>query len=195
MSRSQLATRRRVRWRWASAGERQEALFVMADGLPKAPGHPFYQKLNKTNAALPLLRSISFIVGSRDARGRGVRGRTSRAKHSAQPPRESAADNALLPRAARHLSRPGKTLANCLTPPRTRSVSSFCDTTSRSSNCIRRTPKAGRVRTPCDSSLKFARIEASAWATTFHRAAPMTELSTPKQQTGTAPRKETTPPC
>ena len=27
--------------------QRQEALFVMADGLPKAPGHPFYQKLNE----------------------------------------------------------------------------------------------------------------------------------------------------
>lgn len=27
--------------------QRQEALFVMADGLPKAPGHPFYQALNR----------------------------------------------------------------------------------------------------------------------------------------------------
>jgi transposase len=26
--------------------QRQESLFVMADGLPKSPGHPFYQKLN-----------------------------------------------------------------------------------------------------------------------------------------------------
>jgi transposase len=26
---------------------RQEALFVMADGLPKTPGHPFYRKLNE----------------------------------------------------------------------------------------------------------------------------------------------------
>ena len=26
---------------------RQEALFVMADGLPKSPGHPFYRKLNE----------------------------------------------------------------------------------------------------------------------------------------------------
>ena len=27
--------------------QRQEALFVMADGLPKSPGHPFYRKLNE----------------------------------------------------------------------------------------------------------------------------------------------------
>jgi IS5 family transposase len=27
--------------------ERQDALFVMASGLPKSPGHPFYQKLNE----------------------------------------------------------------------------------------------------------------------------------------------------
>jgi transposase len=27
--------------------ERQEALFIMADGLPKSPGHPFYRKLNQ----------------------------------------------------------------------------------------------------------------------------------------------------
>lgn len=26
--------------------QRQEALFIMADGLPKSPGHPFYRKLN-----------------------------------------------------------------------------------------------------------------------------------------------------
>ena len=26
--------------------QRQESLFVMADGLPKSAGHPFYQKLN-----------------------------------------------------------------------------------------------------------------------------------------------------
>jgi transposase len=26
--------------------QRQDALFVMADGLPKSPGHPFYRKLN-----------------------------------------------------------------------------------------------------------------------------------------------------
>ena len=26
--------------------QRQEALFVMADDLPRSPGHPFYQKLN-----------------------------------------------------------------------------------------------------------------------------------------------------
>jgi hypothetical protein len=26
--------------------QRQEALFVMADGLPKSAGHPFYQQLN-----------------------------------------------------------------------------------------------------------------------------------------------------
>jgi transposase len=27
--------------------QRQEALFVMADGMPKSPGHPFYRKLNE----------------------------------------------------------------------------------------------------------------------------------------------------
>jgi IS5 family transposase len=27
--------------------QRQDALFVMADGLPKSPGHPFYRKLNE----------------------------------------------------------------------------------------------------------------------------------------------------
>ncbi len=27
-------------------GQRQEALFIMSDGLPKSPGHPFYRKLN-----------------------------------------------------------------------------------------------------------------------------------------------------
>src|SRR4051794_24355620 len=27
--------------------QRQEALFVGADGLPKSPGHPFYRKLNE----------------------------------------------------------------------------------------------------------------------------------------------------
>ena len=27
--------------------QRQEALFVMADGLPKSAGHPFYKKLNE----------------------------------------------------------------------------------------------------------------------------------------------------
>jgi transposase len=26
--------------------QRQEALFVMSDGLPKSAGHPFYQRLN-----------------------------------------------------------------------------------------------------------------------------------------------------
>ena len=26
--------------------QRQEPLFVMADGLPKSAGHPFYQRLN-----------------------------------------------------------------------------------------------------------------------------------------------------
>ena len=26
---------------------RQESLFIMADGLPKSPGHPFYKKLNQ----------------------------------------------------------------------------------------------------------------------------------------------------
>jgi transposase len=26
--------------------ERQDALFVMASGLPRSPGHPFYHKLN-----------------------------------------------------------------------------------------------------------------------------------------------------
>ena len=26
---------------------RQEALFVMADCLPRSPGHPFYRKLNE----------------------------------------------------------------------------------------------------------------------------------------------------
>jgi hypothetical protein len=26
--------------------QRQEALFIMADGLPKSAGHPFYQRLN-----------------------------------------------------------------------------------------------------------------------------------------------------
>ena len=26
--------------------QRQESLFIMADGLPKTAGHPFYQKLN-----------------------------------------------------------------------------------------------------------------------------------------------------
>jgi transposase len=28
-------------------GRRQESLFVMADGLPRSPGHPFYRKLNE----------------------------------------------------------------------------------------------------------------------------------------------------
>ena len=27
--------------------QRQEALFVMAEALPKSDGHPFYQKLNE----------------------------------------------------------------------------------------------------------------------------------------------------
>ncbi len=27
--------------------ERQDALFVMASGLPQSPGHPFYRKLNE----------------------------------------------------------------------------------------------------------------------------------------------------
>ena len=26
--------------------QRQEALFIMADGLPQSAGHPFYQRLN-----------------------------------------------------------------------------------------------------------------------------------------------------
>ena len=31
--------------------QRQESLFVMADGLPKSAGHPFYQALNRLLAA------------------------------------------------------------------------------------------------------------------------------------------------
>ena len=31
--------------------QRQESLFIMADGLPKSAGHPFYQKLNALLAA------------------------------------------------------------------------------------------------------------------------------------------------
>ena len=34
-------------WRWVSGGKRrQETLFVATDRLPKAAGHPFYQRLN-----------------------------------------------------------------------------------------------------------------------------------------------------
>jgi hypothetical protein len=31
--------------------QRQESLFIMADGLPKSAGHPFYQQLNALLAA------------------------------------------------------------------------------------------------------------------------------------------------
>ncbi len=31
--------------------QRQESLFILADGLPKSAGHPFYQRLNSLLAA------------------------------------------------------------------------------------------------------------------------------------------------